>query len=129
MSFLDKIFGTNESEKTESKVNWIPLNDFKDLENVTNESFKKTVVLFKHSTRCSISRFALKQFENEFDLPEESISLYFLDLLNFRAISNKIADDFQVMHQSPQMIVLKDGVVVFSSTHSDINANDLKRFL
>ena len=129
MSFLNKIFGSNEQEENLVKVNWVPLNDLDVIEEAIALSYEKPVVLFKHSTRCSISRFALKQFENEYDLSKEQIEPFFLDLLNHRDISNEIATRFNIEHQSPQMIVLKGGVAVFSSTHSDIEAGILKKFI
>lgn len=129
MSFFNKMFGSNEQEENLVKVNWIPLNDLDVIEEAIALSYEKPVVLFKHSTRCSISRFALKQFENEYDFSKEQMEPFFLDLLNHRDISNEIATRFNIEHQSPQMIVLKGGVAVFSSTHSDIEAGILKKFI
>jgi bacillithiol system protein YtxJ len=129
MSFFNNMFGSNEQEEIPSKVNWIPLDDLKVIDEAVALSYEKPVVLFKHSTRCSISRFALKQFENEYNLSKEQMEPFFLDLLNHRNISNEIATRFNIEHQSPQMIVLKDGVAVFSSTHSDIEADILKKYV
>jgi bacillithiol system protein YtxJ len=123
------MFGSNEQGENLAKVNWIPLNDLKVIDEAIALSHEKPVILFKHSTRCSISRFALKQFENEYDFSKEQMEPFFLDLLNHRDISNEIAIRFDIAHQSPQMIVLKDGVAVFSSTHSDIEAGILKKFI
>jgi bacillithiol system protein YtxJ len=129
MSFFNKMFSSNEQEENLAKVNWIPLDDLKVIDEAVALSYEKPVVLFKHSTRCSISRFALKQFENEYDLSKEQMEPFFLDLLNHRNISDEIAKRFNIEHQSPQMIVLKDGVAIFSSTHSDIEAGILKKFV
>jgi bacillithiol system protein YtxJ len=129
MTFLKNIFGSNEQEENLSKVNWIPLDDLEVIEEAIALSYEKPVVLFKHSTRCSISRFALKQFEKDYDFSKEQVEPFFLDLLNHRNISNEIAKRFDIEHQSPQMIVLKNGVAVFSSTHSDIEADILKKFV
>jgi bacillithiol system protein YtxJ len=67
---------------------------------------------------------ALKQFENEFNL-EDKVTPYYLDLLEFRPISNEIAGRFGVMHQSPQIILIKDGNAVYTASHSDIQVADL----
>jgi bacillithiol system protein YtxJ len=88
-------------------------------------SHQKPVAIFKHSTRCSISRMALKQFENEFDL-EGSVMPYFLDLINYRDISNEIATRFEVYHQSPQLLLIKEGKSIYDASHSDIDALELK---
>lgn len=127
MSFFDKIFG-GENNEVNSNVNWIPLTDVSQLDEIIENSNDKTIGIFKHSTRCSISRFALKQFENEYNL-DNNVDLYFLDLLNYREVSNEIANRFQVVHQSPQLILIKNGVAVYDVSHSDIQANELKKYV
>jgi bacillithiol system protein YtxJ len=130
MSFFKNIFGssTNENKnKSISNINWIPLTDLGQLSDIQNNS-EKPVLLFKHSTTCSISRMALKNFENEFDL-QDKIDTYFLDLLNFRAISNEIATKFGVTHQSPQILLIKDGVSIYDSSHDRIDTQELGKFL
>jgi bacillithiol system protein YtxJ len=72
---------------------------------------------------------ALKQFEKEFDLEATQIDNYFLDLLNFREISNKIGEHFAVQHQSPQLILIQNGQTMYHVSHSDIDASALKQFL
>ena len=102
MSFLKNIFGSSENENQSNiKMDWEPLNHIDQLNEIIAESKDKPVAIFKHSTRCSISRMALKQFENDFDFPEK-VTPYFLDLIAFREISNDIASRFGVQHQSPQ---------------------------
>lgn len=129
MSIFNSIFGSSENQNQEgSKMNWNNLENIQQLESIVEESKEKAIVIFKHSTRCSISRMALKQFENEFNY-EEKIAPYFLDLLNHRDISNEIATKFGVFHQSPQMIVIKDGISVYDASHSDIDAESLSKFL
>ena len=76
MSLFKNIFGSSEEQNLVSKINWIPLTDLDQLNEIIDLSNEKAVLIFKHSTRCSISRFALKQFENEFDL-EDKITPYF----------------------------------------------------
>ena len=109
-------------------MNWIELNNAQQLAEIKELSKARPQVIFKHSTRCSISRMALKQFENEFNY-EDKLAPYFLDLLEHRDISNEIATKFGVYHQSPQMIVIKDGKAVFNTSHSDIDAECLSKFL
>ena len=126
MSVFNSIFGKSENQSSStSKINWIPLKDLGQLNEIVSNSYEKPVVLFKHSTRCSISRMALKQFENEFDL-EDKVDAYFLDLLEYRGISNEIAIRFNVYHQSPQLLLIKEGKSVYNVSHSDIDAGELK---
>lgn len=126
MSFLNSIFGSSENtDSPKSNINWIELTDLSQLTQIEAISNEKPVVIFKHSTRCSISRMALKQFEREFDL-ENVVDAYFLDLIAHRDISNEIANRFNVYHESPQLILIKSGKAVYDVSHSDITVEGLK---
>ena len=109
-------------------MHWNELTSMDQLELLEIQSQIQPVLIFKHSTRCSISRFALKLFENEFDL-QDKIAPYFLDLLNHRDISNEIALHFKVQHQSPQILLLKNRAVVYDTSHENIDATELKKYL
>lgn len=125
MSFFQNIFNSSDDKDLkENKINWNELTDLGQLNEIIFVSNEKPVAIFKHSTRCSVSRMALKQFENEFDLSDK-VTPYFLDLIAHRDISNAIADRFGVTHQSPQLIVIKDGKAVYNVSHSDIDAEEL----
>lgn len=125
MSVFSNLFGSSEKQdNSNSKINWIPLQHLGQLDEMVAFSNQKPAVIFKHSTRCSVSRFALKQFENEFDL-EGQVDAYFLDLLEYRDISNEIESRFGVHHQSPQLLLIKEGKSVYDVSHSDINAKEL----
>ncbi|WP_269239747.1 bacillithiol system redox-active protein YtxJ [Flavobacterium limnophilum] len=126
MSVFSNIFGSSQEQNdSNKKINWIALTFMGQLDEMVAFSNQKPAVIFKHSTRCSISRFALKQFENEFDL-EDKIDAYYLDLLEHRDISNEIASRFGVYHQSPQLLLIKEGKSVYDVSHSDIDAGELK---
>lgn len=128
MSFLDKLFGNNKPQSMPD-VFWNELESLEQLKDVEAESFEKPIVIFKHSTRCSISRMAWNQFQKEFTIPDDKMSLYYLDLLVYREISNEIAQRFGVFHQSPQIIVIKDGKAIFDTSHESIDARKLEQYL
>jgi len=128
MSLFKSLFGDSIEEATNSKLDWKPLIDIGQLDEIVDLSNEKPVAIFKHSTRCNISRMALKQFENEFNL-QDKIDIYFLDLLSYREISNEIANRFNVMHQSPQILLIKNGKAIYHDSHSDIEAAILKQYL
>jgi bacillithiol system protein YtxJ len=131
MSFFKNIFKENaNSSKEEIKetAKFYTLDKMEQFDEIDEISQTKSVVLFKHSTRCSISRMALKQFDTEFNYPEEKIDWYLLDLLNHRDLSNEIASRYNVMHQSPQIVVIRNGKAVFNESHDSISAEDLKQF-
>jgi bacillithiol system protein YtxJ len=82
-------------------------------------------LIFKHSTRCSVSAMAKRRFEMDWDIIPENTSLYFLDLINYRNISSEIAETFQVHHESPQILLIKDGDCILDASHSDISADEV----
>ena len=126
MGLFSNVFGSSENQNTSNGiVNWIHLTDLSQLDEIVTLSDNKPIVIFKHSTRCSVSRFALKQFESEYDLTDR-VDAYFLDLLEYRVISNEIASRFGVYHQSPQLLLIKEGKSVYDVSHSEINARELK---
>ncbi len=129
MGLFNNIFGSSGEAKEEKVLPWIPLNELQQLNHIENKSATKTQVIFKHSTRCGISSMVMRQFVDGFQLTEKDLDLYYLDLLNYRDISNEIATKFQVMHESPQLLVIKNGVVVAHDSHGAINEIDLSRFI
>ncbi|RTZ06274.1 bacillithiol system redox-active protein YtxJ [Flavobacterium sp. GSP6] len=127
MSFFKNIFSSSDDKDfKENKINWNELTDLVQLDEIIAISNEKPVAIFKHSTRCSISRMALKQFENEFN-SSDKVTPYFLDLIAHRDISNEIVNRFVVTHQSPQLILIKDGKAIYNVSHSDIDAEELGR--
>ncbi|WP_250432616.1 bacillithiol system redox-active protein YtxJ [Hanstruepera flava] len=128
MGILNKLFGTSEPKETK-QLPWIPLNEIQQLQHITEKSKTKTQVIFKHSTRCGISRMVMNQFVESYNLTEKELDLYYLDLLSYRNVSNEVGYKFQVMHESPQLLVIKNGVTVAHASHGAINTIDLKRFV
>ena len=129
MGLLNKIFGGNEDVKEKKVLPWIPLNTLAQLEHIEKKSSTKTQVIFKHSTRCGISSMVMKQFVDMYSLTEKDLDLYYLDLLSYRDVSNEVGYRFQVMHESPQLLVVKNGIVVSHASHGAINEVDLTQFV
>lgn len=107
---------------TKNELPWNQLTSVEQLKEVIKSSSEKPVLLFKHSTRCSISSMAFSGFQSGWEGSDEEIGIYYLDLLNYRDISSQIAELTGVMHQSPQVIVLKNNEVVYTATHTGISA-------
>ena len=130
MSLFNSLFGnsgeSDNKDTNQNGLNWNALTQIAQLDAIVEESAEKPVVIFKHSTRCSISRMALKNFEREYNFEESEVAPYFLDLLQHRDISNEIAQKFQVIHQSPQLLLIKNGKSVYDVSHSEIDAEALK---
>ncbi|MCH8204327.1 MAG: bacillithiol system redox-active protein YtxJ [Candidatus Hydrogenedentes bacterium] len=94
-------------------------------------SGEKPVFIFKHSTRCPISsganariaKFLLsKEDENE-ALPE----FYLLKVVESRAVSNALADQLHVPHQSPQLLLIDNEKCTWHTSHHNINALNIEK--
>ncbi|NQX92750.1 MAG: bacillithiol system redox-active protein YtxJ [Flavobacteriales bacterium] len=106
-------------------MKWNELKSESDLQQAVQESNNGYVLLFKHSTRCSVSFMAKKQLEMMWQ-NDAGITPYYLDLIAFRSISNQIAQDFGIHHESPQAILLKDEKPVQSWSHSSIQFDSIR---
>ena len=110
-------------------MNWIPLESVDQINNIIERSKEVPCIIFKHSTRCSISSMAKFRLEGDWDFSNKEIEPYFLDLIAFRNISNQVAEQFSVYHESPQILLIKDGECTYDSSHLDITVNELKEGL
>ena len=104
-------------------MKWIHLSDEGQLAEIIDRSKHKPQVIFKHSTRCSISSVAYQRLQKA--QQPDGFDFYFLDLLAHRPLSNKVAETFQVHHESPQILLIKDGRCVFDESHLGISMNDI----
>lgn len=131
MGLFSKMFGSDNDENRQepNKIQWIPLASAAQLDNIITASAGKPQVIFKHSTSCGISRMVLNMFTSSNTLESGAMDMYFLDLLSNRDVSNAVAEKFQVMHQSPQMLIVKNGVVVAHDSHGAINELQLERYI
>ena len=103
-------------------MNWTQLRSTDQLNEIKN--LPGYSIIFKHSTRCSISMMAKRRFELDWDSLPEEIPLYFLDLIQYREISNQIAQLFHVYHESPQLLLIKDGECVLDQSHGGISVDE-----
>ena len=104
-------------------MNWIPLNEETQLQEIIQKSENTPQLIFKHSTRCSVSSMAKNRLDKT-GLPQ-GIDFYYLDLIKHRNISNKIANDFEVHHQSPQVLLIRDGKCIYTESHSGIMMDEI----
>lgn len=105
-----------------NKMDWINLNSVEQLTEINEKSKNKTQVIFKHSTRCSVSTFAKRILSDEYsDEIKKNADVYYLDLIAFRKISNSIANYYGVVHESPQILVINNGECTFNASHSDVS--------
>jgi bacillithiol system protein YtxJ len=105
---------------------WIPLEQEDQLDEIRAKSNESPCIIFKHSTRCSISTVALQRLDNTAE-PSTKASYYYLDLIKFRDISNKIAEVFQIHHESPQVLLITKGECCYEETHLGIESDELQQ--
>lgn len=115
--------------KSSNSVLWIDLISSEQLTESINNSQNKPQLIFKHSTRCSISSMAKARFEREWKLTPEQCDVYYLDLITYRSVSNQVAEVLNVVHQSPQAILVIKGKVVYHSSHNMIEADKIKKIV
>ena len=126
MGLINRLFGRTTEAVDTDKFPWVSLTNSEQLEDIEVRSNNKVQVIFKYSSRCGINRIVMKEFEKAYESSEQDFDFYFLDILSFKSVSNTIATRFEVVHESPQVLVIKKGVVVAHASHSEINRLDLK---
>lgn len=104
---------------------WIELRTEDQLEQINVQSFQTPVVIFKHSTRCSISSTALNRFNRDWPSKGQDFPAYFLDLLQYRNLSNAISERYSVMHQSPQVLLISNGKCIYNASHFEIDVEEI----
>jgi bacillithiol system protein YtxJ len=104
-------------------MNWIPLQSENQLAEIREKSAGRPQVIFKHSTRCSTSAMVKSRLER--GRTPDSIDFYYLDLINYRPVSNKIAADFSVRHESPQILLILNGECIYDESHIGITMDDI----
>jgi len=129
MGIFNNLFKSNNEVENDKKINWFPLTESSQLDAVISASKTKPILIFKHSTRCGISRMALKSFERDYNLEDAAIDLYYLDLLNFKPLSNEISEKLNVYHQSPQILVVKNKQVIYHGSHYEISVDAISEVL
>ncbi|MCB0547804.1 MAG: bacillithiol system redox-active protein YtxJ [Phaeodactylibacter sp.] len=111
-----------------STIHWLPLTATSQIKEIVEHSRSTTCIIYKHSTRCSLSSLARNRLEKDWQFDERAVLPYFLDLIAYREVSNLVEDHFGVVHQSPQILLIQDARCVYHASHLDINARSLQPF-
>ncbi|MEQ6118561.1 bacillithiol system redox-active protein YtxJ [Reichenbachiella sp. MALMAid0571] len=111
-------------------MNWKKLTEVEALEEIKSKSFDNPILIYKHSTRCSVSSMVLNRLERSWDDQEmQNIEIYFLDLIAHRDVSNQIESVFGISHESPQILLISSGKCVYNASHMGISYRELKNEL
>ena len=104
-------------------MNWIALQNENQLDEIREKSAERPQVIFKHSTRCSTSALVKSRLERGAE--PWDIDFYYLDLISYRPISNKIAENFRVRHESPQILIIRNGECIYDESHLGISMDEI----
>lgn len=115
------------ARKKESNINWRPMMAASQWEEAKNASTERPVLLFKHSLRCGTSRMALSSLQQAWPYKEEEVQCFLIDVVSHRALSQQIARDTDIRHESPQAILLWQGTVIYHASHYNINEDTLTK--
>lgn len=118
-------FGSSSKSSNHVSAFWKELDSIDQLKRVIEASKESRQVIFKHSTRCIISKTVLRNFESDWDETKPNGNMYFIDLIEHRDVSNAIENLTGVQHQSPQLIVLEGGKAILNRSHQAIRASEL----
>lgn len=109
-----------------SNIQWVSISEGDQISEILSLSKEQPCLIFKHSTSCSISSMAKMRLESAWDFKEEELKAFFLDLISYRSVSNQIANDLQVHHESPQIILVDNGEVVLDASHLDCTVDEIR---
>lgn len=102
-------------------MNWIELSTLEILDALVEKSFSRPVLIYKHSTSCAFSSVVRSRLEHAWSKKPLNIDSYFLNVITHRQLSNGVAEMFQVEHQSPQILIIINGICVFHDSHFGVN--------
>ncbi|MDC6364935.1 MULTISPECIES: bacillithiol system redox-active protein YtxJ [Flavobacteriaceae] len=129
MGIFGGFFGKKEGEEhSNGQIPWIPLVSMDQLAVIKEKSKETPQLIFKHSTTCGISSMVLRMFSGKHPVNQDA-AYYFLDLHANRDVSNAVESEFQVLHQSPQLLIINDGEVTFHTSHGAIADADLEIYM
>jgi bacillithiol system protein YtxJ len=112
---------------------WIALTQFTQIDEISKASFGQTgcqaVAVFKHSSRCYISRTALKNMQLDWNWSASELPVYLLDLLQYPELSQALTSQYHVVHESPQLLLISNGSCIYNKSHGDISSEGVRQFI
>ena len=113
--------------KSHLPKDWQHLKGSEILEQIDKDSYSKTQAIFKHSTRCGISQHVLDNTISDWTIDSDKLTFYLLDLLAYRPISNEISQHWNIPHQSPQLILIRNGKAIYHASHHSIQVAEIAK--
>jgi len=109
-------------------MNWIKLDSENNIEDIKNRSLDKRILIFKFSPRCAINILMRGLFEREWIEDEMEMKTYFLDIMEYPGLSKKIETEFNVIHQSPQILIIENKKCIYSASHGGVDYKKIRRY-
>lgn len=111
-------------------MQWSEITTLDEWKNIREQSAERGKVVFKHSTTCPVSANALNEFEQYLGKqPNDSVDYYLVKVIETRPVSNQIAEDLGVKHESPQIIYVKDKEKYWTASHWAITTEHMTAVL
>ena len=110
-----------------NKISWIDITDISQIDEISNS--EEVVLIFKHSTICRKSRKVLKKFQKKFSEYNIDLKMYCLDLRKYEELSCELGVRFNVIHESPQVIIIRDGRAIVHKSQESINSIDVMKYV
>ncbi len=121
--------GKGSSETDRKGVRWIPLERKEQLKGITGRSDEVLQVIFKNSLTCGVSGMVRRSFETNLSIPEGKADLHMLHIQDNRELSDEVSRAFEIRHESPQLLLIKNGKVVHHASHGQISFVDLTEWV
>ena len=122
MGLLNSLFGEGKEDKNDQDkgIEWLPLQSTVQIEALEQASYIRPQLIYKHSTSCGISSVVFRMFNKRYAFDGGRADLHFLDLRAFREVSNEVSDRFGIRHESPQLLIIKEGKAILNASHGAI---------
>lgn len=124
-----QLFNSKSEKHSPQNTHWKAVTSEADIKEILLLSNERPQIIYKHSTRCATSYLALKNLQNLSEKDFEKADFYMLDVIQQREVSRAIADKIGVRHESPQLIVVEGGEVVWHGSHYQVKAQVISDLL
>jgi bacillithiol system protein YtxJ len=108
-------------------MNWINADSTEKLDEIKELSNSEKVLILKFSTGCGVNYAVRNLLEREWTDGEMRMKTYIVDVLASKELSGKIANDYAVEHESPQVLIIKNGKPVFTASHGRVLYSEIRK--
>lgn len=129
MSFFDSIMGVFGGGSESDRSQWGEISTSSELKDIDKASYEKIQFIYKHSSRCATSYFALRNLQDLSEEVRKVADLYMVDVIGQRSLSNEISSHYDVRHESPQVLLIREGQVRWNGSHGEVRSDVIKEVI